>query len=73
MPELSTEERQTVQLFIESTPSVVNIANIGALQYLMCCQLSGSCASLLVHKDAFQHDSGCNRKILQKALRLHLT
>ena len=27
--ELSPEEMQTVQLFLDNTPSVVNIANIG--------------------------------------------
>ena len=29
LPELSGEERETVELFQRATPSVVNIANIG--------------------------------------------
>ena len=29
--ELSPEELQTVQLFLDNTPSVVNIANIGGV------------------------------------------
>ena len=31
MPELSTDEREHVELFMKATPSVVNIANIGVL------------------------------------------
>ena len=34
--ELSVEERQTVQLFLDNTPSVVNIANIGAISPSLC-------------------------------------
>ena len=34
--ELSVEERQTVQLFLDNTPSVVNIANIGAASPSSC-------------------------------------
>ena len=34
--ELSVEERQTVQLFLDNTPSVVNIANIGAVPPFLC-------------------------------------
>ena len=34
--ELSVEERQTVQLFLDNTPSVVNIANIGAVPPSLC-------------------------------------
>ena len=30
LPDLSPEERDTVELFQRATPSVVNIANIGA-------------------------------------------